>query len=160
VKADVTAFSKEKLQTATVNGQIERMEYAGYNYRNILVDGKVASKKFEGKLTSRDPNVDFRFQGIIDFSRNEPILDFDAEVINIDLTTLKLVKTEEPLSFSTRLSLNAIGKSVNDIAGSLSAYDTFICFGDSLLYLDEIKLSAVGGVSNRKISFTSDVVDI
>src|SRR5690606_36170572 len=74
VKADVTAYSKEKLQSATVNGQIESMEYSGYSYRNILVDGKVASKKFEGKLTSRDPNVDFRFQGIVDFSTKEPIL--------------------------------------------------------------------------------------
>lgn len=160
VKADVTAYSQEKLQSATVVGKIESMEYSGYNYRNIMVDGKVASKKFEGKLTSRDPNVDFRFQGIVDFSSKVPILDFDADIINIDLTTLKLVDTREPLSFSSRLSLNAIGKTANDINGSLSAYDTFICFGDSLLYLDEIKLAAVGNVRNRKISFTSDVVDI
>ncbi len=160
VNADVTAYSKEKLESASVVGQIESLEYSGYNYKKIRIDGKVASKKFEGSLTSRDPNVNFDFQGIVDFSSNVPVLDFYADVGNIDLTTLTLVNTKEHLFFSSRLSLNAAGKSANDINGSLIAYDSFICYGDSVLFLDELKLTAVGDVSNRKVSFTSDVVDI
>src|SRR5690606_12553987 len=56
--------------------------------------------------------------------------------------------------------LYAAGKSVNDIDGSVVADGSFICFGDSVLYLDEVKITAAGDVKNRKISFKSDVADI
>ena len=160
VNADVSAYSREKMESATVVGKIENMEYSGYNYKNILVDGSVASKKFEGHLTSRDPNLHLDFDGKVDFSKKVPLLDFYADIINLDLTALKLVKSEVSLSLSSQLSLYAAGKSINDITGSLIADGTFICFGDSVLYLDEVKITAAGDVKNRKISFKSDVADI
>lgn len=160
VNADVSAYSREKMESATVVGKIENMEYMGYKYKNILVDGNVASKKFEGHLTSRDPNFYLDFDGKVDFSTQVPILDFYADIINLDLSALKLVKLEEPLSFSSQVSLYAAGNSINDITGSLIAGGSFICFGDSVLYLDEVKVTAAGDVNNRKISFSSDIADI
>ena len=160
VNADVSAYSRDKMESATVVGKIESMEYSGYTYKNILVDGNVASKKFEGHLTSRDPNLHLDFEGKVDFSSQVPILDFYADIINLDLSALKLVKSEESLSLSSRLSLYAAGKSINDISGSLIADGSFLCFGDSVLYLEEVKITAVGDVKNRKISFKSDIADI
>lgn len=158
--AKIKATSKEKLDKAEVIGKVESLEYNSYTYKNINIDGNVASKKFEGSLNSNDPNFNIDFIGQVDFSAHTPILDFYANIINIELTTLNFVKTEEPLSLSSELILNAAGKTINDFTGSLTANDSFLCYGDSLLILDEVKITAVGDVKNRKISMTSDIADI
>lgn len=158
--AQIEAFSREKLVSGTIDGAIESLNFSGYSYQNLKVDGKVALKRFEGTIRSRDPNLNFDFQGIVDFAREQPILNFDADIYNANLTALHLVKDTTELTFSTSLSLNTEGLNVNETNGTLVAQNTFICRGDSVLYLDELHLSAGGARENRIISFTSDVLDI
>jgi hypothetical protein len=104
--------------------------------------------------------MDLTFSGIVDFSNKIPLIDFDAEIRNLDLTALNLVKMAQPLSFSSTLYLNGEGKDLNTISGTMGASKTFLCYGDSAVYIEQIQFSAAGNADGRVLSLTSDVVDL
>ncbi|HKL03133.1 MAG TPA: translocation/assembly module TamB domain-containing protein, partial [Cryomorphaceae bacterium] len=56
--------------------------------------------------------------------------------------------------------INADGNTLNSFNGTLRADDSYICRGDSMALLDALQLSALGDSDNRKISITSDIVDV
>ncbi len=159
-EVDILAYSKDEFESAEVTGRLSQLNYAGYTYKNIQVDGDFSQRTFEGNLQSRDPNVNFDFQGIVDLSSAEPVFDFDADIFNIDLTALNLIELEQTLSVSSRLYLNARGSDVNDVMGSLTARDSYVCFGDSVIFIENLKFTAAGGTSNRVVGLTSDILDI
>lgn len=158
-QAELVAYSRETLVEATIQGEIASLDYLGYAYKQFEIDGTISNKKFIGELKSRDPNVNLDFFGTVDFSEKRPIVDFYADIYNLDLTNLNLIKSEQPISFSSRLQLKAAGLQPNDVQGILEATDTYICYGDSVLTLDVLKLTAVGDIQNRKIALTSDIAD-
>lgn len=162
VTADVkiSAYSDGQLESANLDGKISSLNFKGYSYQNIFLNGDVASNLFSGNLESDDPNLNFIFDGAVDFSGITPLMDFYAEVYNFDLTALNLVQSEEPLSFSTLIRLNAEGDSPNTFNGSITAKDSYLCRGDSVVFVDKLSLNALGDRSNRKISFTSSAADI
>lgn len=158
-EAELVAYSRETLEEATIDGKISSMTYSDYDYKDFEIDGTVSKNKFKGELISRDPNVNLDFFGTVDFSEKTPVVDFYADIFNLDLTNLNLIKSEHPISFSSRLQLKAIGLEPNNTQGFLKAADTYLCYGDSVLTLDVLKLTAVGDISNRKIALTSDIAD-
>jgi hypothetical protein len=159
-EADINAISGVTFERAEVNGEVIDLTYNGYTYRELKINGLLAAKSFAGELSSRDPNLDLDFDGIVDFSQSKPIYDFDAVIHNADLTALNLVKLKESFSFSTDLRLNATGQKVNDIEGLFVADDSFLCYGDSTIFINELKFLAVGDTTNRRFSLSSDIVDI
>ncbi|MCH2213552.1 MAG: translocation/assembly module TamB [Flavobacteriales bacterium] len=156
----VDAFSRETFESAQVKGKLSELNYLGYRYENIDLDGNFARKRFSGSLESDDPNLNLIFNGVIDFSSSTPFYDFDAEIANIDLTALHLVQLEKDLSFSTRISLDGRGKDLNNAAGKMVAEQTLLCYGDSTIAVEKLNCSIYGDSLNRKLSFDSDIVDI
>jgi len=49
--------------TVTAKGDISRLDYNGYSYRDIRVDGTYAGGSFDGLLSVRDPNADLDIKG-------------------------------------------------------------------------------------------------
>ena len=156
----VVAYSKGEFQSATLNGSIDRLDFSGYEYENIALDGTLSPQKFTGQLSSFDPNADFNFDGTIDFSRDVPYYDFAADIRNINFTELKLVDFPEEFSFSSQVALRATGGEIGNFIGQLTATNTFLCYGDSSLFLDDLGLSMSGDSAGRRINFDSDVVDL
>ncbi len=157
--AHVNAVATDRFEEAIIDGQISHLTYRGYHYRDFMVDGTLAPQKFTGNVVSRDPNVNLDFTGIVDFSSSEPILDFRADVYNLDASALNWIDLRQEVSVSTSLALNSRGVKLNDISGKLEASDTYVCIGDSVLALTNLKLTAAGDTSNRKISLLSDIAD-
>ena len=157
---DITAYSAGELESANIDGKISSVFFKGYTYRNIFLNGDVASNLFAGSLESDDPNLNFIFDGAVDFSGKTPLMDFYAEIYNFDLKALNLLNSEEPISFSSVVRLNASGDSPNTFNGSITANDSYLCRGDSVVYLEKLSLNALGDGSNRKISFISSAADI
>jgi len=157
---DVIAFSKETLVSADLDGEISMLEYAGYEYKKIRVDGRLSPNLFAGTVSCSDPNVQLNFDGIVDFTSDIPVFDFEANIFNMDLTALNLVKSAQPLSFSSTLTLNAQGKQLNTISGILTGSESFLCYGDTAVYIENFLFSAGGDERGRKISLTSDIVDL
>lgn len=158
--ARIEAQSRQKIESARIEGTLASLTYRGYTYRNIQVDGEVESQRFSGTLDSDDPNMDLSFSGLIDFSLALPVYNFSANVRNLDLTTLQLVDLDKPLSFSTDIQMNGRGEAAIHFDGSLVAENSFICYGDSTILLENLVVSSLGDEEARKISLTSDMADL
>ncbi len=159
-KVRIEAESDEKINYARMTGDIESITYRGYTYSKITIDGELNKQRFSGNLRSRDPNVDFTFIGMVDLSGSSPMYDFRADVHNLELSTLNLIDLPKAFSFSSSIEMSGRGGDLTDFAGRLSAGNSFICYGDTTLLLESVVLSSLGDDANRKITLTSDVVDI
>ncbi len=159
-EAEVRAISRAQFVSSSLKGKINQLVYAGYAYEDITVDGDISKNTFEGRLQSKDPNLHFNFDGVVDFAGSIPLFNFDAQIYNIDLSALNLVGADDSLSFSSNLTLNGRGNRLNNMSGTLSAEKSFLCYGDSAVYIESILLSAGGDDRGRKISLTSDIMDL
>lgn len=86
---------------AKVSGVIDSLDYRGYRYRDIRMNGDFNPRKFDGELAVEDPNADFRFKGYISFRDSLPYLRFSADVRRLDLKALYF--TERDLSLSAQI---------------------------------------------------------
>lgn len=157
--AVIIAESEGEIDYVRLDGTVESLEYNGYAYRGLEVDGEIQGARFSGNLTSRDPNIDFVFSGLADFDDRSPVFDFTAEVNNMNLTALNLIDLPEPLYFSTSLAMSGRGRSLGSFSGSIAARNSFVCFGDTVRLLEEAVLSAAGDERGRKITLSSDIAD-
>jgi hypothetical protein len=83
---------------AKITGRVDTLQYRGYTYRNIAMNGLFNRKIFDGKIKADDPNVDFTFDGLIDLRDTFPVMDFKANINRLDLGVLNLMKQDWVLS--------------------------------------------------------------
>lgn len=159
-KAAIEAESEGEITFARLDGKLKSLVFKGYNYKNIEVHGELRSRRFAGEVFSRDPNVDLDFRGLIDFEQAKPVFDFTSEVNNLNLTALNLNQLPETFSFSSSISMTGQGNGLEDFSGSISARNSFLCYGDTVRLMNEVVLSATGDESGRKITLTSDIADV
>ncbi|TAE34820.1 MAG: hypothetical protein EAY66_10350, partial [Sphingobacteriales bacterium] len=73
-----SGFSLKDLQ-ASFRGNVKELYFSGYNYSNIIIDGKFNKKLFSGSGSINDPNLKLdNFNGSIDFTGKNPAFNFDA----------------------------------------------------------------------------------
>ena len=140
-------------------GEITSLHIKGYEYRSIELDGRFASQRFNGYLSSRDENLVFDFDGLVDWEGERPILDFAASVYHADLQALNLVESPDSLTISTSLKLNATGKTLDEFTGTLTADNLIVCEGEKEFFFDRINLNSQQLTEDGKISLKSDFLN-
>lgn len=141
INLDGVGFDKEHLNTS-LDGVVQSFTFKGYDYEHITLDGLMKMPYYKGYLSSKDPNLDLDFNGVIDLSGVEKIYDFEAAVHYADLHALHLVN--DTLShFKGNLVLKASGNAVDDIVGSFEIKDaTYVNSKDNYQFQD-LAISAV-----------------
>ncbi len=80
--------------TASLNGSIQSAMLKGYNYHEVNVNGKVASKIGDINLTSADTNIRITLNSHADLSGKYPAVKADLKIDSINLQALKLYSSE------------------------------------------------------------------
>ncbi|HEY0262864.1 MAG TPA: AsmA family protein, partial [Chitinophagales bacterium] len=101
-----------------IDGTIESFVYKNYDYRNIVMNGRVRNKSFEGDIISTDPNVDVTFHGKANWSDSVPEFIFNAQVRNLLLKELYLTKADYQLSGT--VTADFTGKNIDNLNGLLA----------------------------------------
>lgn len=117
VDVDGKGFDAKHLDTK-FSGEIKKIYYNGYNYKNILADGSFKKPLFKGKVNINDPNLFMDFDGTIDLKKNENIYDFHAKVDYVNLRKLNFVKDSTAI-FSGDIVMKVKGNSVNNMQGEV-----------------------------------------
>jgi hypothetical protein len=102
---------------ADLSAEIRALTFRDYTYQNATLSGQLNRNFFNGDFVIEDDNIDFRFQGALDFRDSIPVFDFDASVAKIDLLALNL--SEADLIASGQLDLNIRNTNLSDLEGSL-----------------------------------------
>lgn len=150
-----------ELETIKANlaGNINSIELAGYEYKNIEVKGDFAENVFDGDLTIDEKNVALDFQGIVDFTGELPHFDFVSTIEHANLSALKLLKDSTDVIVSAKVELDYIGKGIDNGTGSASVSDLVYQDESHKYEVDKFKLLITEGGGSKLLRLESDIAD-
>jgi hypothetical protein len=149
------------LKASTINarldGNIQLLEFKDYPYQGITVKGKVAKKLFNGELVVSDPNLQSQLNGLINFSKDIPEFNFEANVSRADLQKLNLLKDQ--VDFYGKFRFNFTGNNVDNFLGTARIYDASLFKSGKRISFDSLYIESKIMDSNKVITAVSNEFD-
>lgn len=141
---------------AELQARVNSLIFKKYNYKDFILDGVIDNNTFNGSFKIEDKNIDFVFDGSVEYLNKKAFLSFKSDVKNLDLYALNLSKV--PMSFQARMNIDIAGSNINDFTGDIDISDLFILSNDTSYQLNTLQLSSKNTVKNtRLISMQSDL---
>lgn len=159
IKIDGKGLNVNELEAEAI-GKLDYIVLNDYKYEGLELNGNFSNKKFTGKISLEDENLDFDFVGLIDANRKKPISKFNLILNKSNLAKLNIFRQYDTLTqLSFNANLNLIGDNIDEVEGSAIFRD--IKFKDSKLnhHIDSLNLFAEGNSFNRNIQLESDLLD-
>lgn len=118
LKADVqgAGFNVETINT-TLIGKVSKVDFKGYSYKDLNVNGQFQNKKFDGFLQAEDENFKLKFEGLADFSSEIYKFDFTTDIDKIDLQKTNLFKRDSIAILKGKIKLDVSGNTFDNIVG-------------------------------------------
>lgn len=152
---DGKSFDTNSLQTI-VTGEIFALTFNNYTYRNILVDGSLKMPKYQGFVSSRDPNAQLDFDGEMDFTSQPNEYNFVADVKYLNLKALQFVN-DSISQFEGQLQINAKGNNIDDFEGVAMLTNAVYTNANDTYEFAKLEVNAESlGDESRMISFHSE----
>lgn len=100
-------------------GDIKQIDYNGYQYENIKLDGAYSKGGFNGQLDINDPNGSLLVNGTINTATRIPTFNFLATIQQVRLNDLHLTKDYPQSELSLKLQANFTGGSIDEMNGDI-----------------------------------------
>jgi hypothetical protein len=117
-----TGFRVDNINTGII-GVIKEIEFNGYNYNDVNVNGLFQKRLFNGNLTVNDSFLKMRFNGLADFSSKVNRFDFTATILEADLVKTNLYTRDSISKIKGQLEFDIIGNTFDDIIGKTTFND-------------------------------------
>ena len=140
-----------------LKGQISYLDFKGYRYRNININGTFQKKFFDGSLKINDKNVQLDFDGGVNLNPKLPVFNFKANIRNAKLKTLKLYK--DSLKVDAIFSTNFSGTNLDNLQGRLLLQEITLNNLRGIYKVDSVFLSARGTGMDRSLNIYSDILE-
>ena len=152
-----SGFTLEDLK-ANFRGSIHQMEFSGYNYKNIVVDGSFDKQIFTGHGSVDDPNLQIdNFNGSVSLSGKEPAFNFDAILKKSNLKPLGF--TNEDFALDGHFNLNFTGNTIDNFLGTAKVYNATLLHSNTKLSFDSLTLSSYINDGKKFLSIQSNEVE-
>ncbi len=106
-----------------LTGDVSRLSYNGYNYRNIRINGDLRKPVFNGKVVVKDPNLQMEFDGLVDISQEINTYDFKASIAYADLKATNIFTRDSTAILKGDMVIDMNGTNINDAAGTIKFAD-------------------------------------
>lgn len=154
IDVDGKGFTQKLLNTTFV-GDIYKLNYRGYNYQKIVVDGSFKQPVFKGKFFVNDPNLYMDFNGLIDLGKNEKIINFNAKIDYANLDKLNIIKDSIAV-FKGDISINSKGNDLDNFKGDVVLSNAMYQNRKDIYFIDNLSINSSFDEDNeRKISVNS-----
>lgn len=167
--------NEEKYQTLDLNGRIEgkglyksdadfyldavieNFGVLGYDYKNIVMDGRLSSQIFNGFISINDPNLIFEMNGSIDLREDQESINI---TVSLDTAILdKLNITSIPASISTDIRVDLAGLNINTLNGYVIAPMSVINYDGRAATIENFKLITENNDSLNFLEVSSNNID-
>lgn len=147
-----------KTMDININGNIDRLQFNGYDYTNIAARGKLKKDIFAGSASVRDPNlwVD-TLTGTLNFSRDNPSFDLQAEVLALNFKNLGLMP--EAISFGGILDFNFTGNNIDNFLGTARITDAVLLNDGKRLSFDSLTVTSSEFDSHKVLSLQTNELE-
>jgi hypothetical protein len=143
--------------STSLGAKVDYIDFKGYRYQNINLDGSFKNQLARAKINIADRNLKLKLNGNMNLNPRFPQYQFTASIRDARLNKLKLVK--DTITLSTDMSTSFRGNNLNNLQGFVSLHPTRVSTPHDSYVVDSLKLTAVGLDSNRTISLLSDLAD-
>ncbi len=144
---------------AKMDGNISSLDFNGYTYNNIDVDGQLSKKLFNGALTIAEENLNLDFKGTIDLSGKIPIYDFTTKITDAYLTKLNLINRDSTAKLTTEADIRVTGRDIDELTGYIRLGKTEYREFNDTITLDSISFNAFVEGDRKRSKFRSDILD-
>ena len=105
-KIDSTLFT-----FCRANANIKQIDYLGYTYKNLAIDGEWNMDEINGTLSIDDENIKLSINGLADWDQNDTRIDLNVQINDFSPAKLHLTKQNPHLSIgaNTYISLYTSG---------------------------------------------------
>lgn len=143
--------------SAELQAQLDSLDIRGYIYRDLDMKGRINQNLFDGLFSIHDPNIDFSFKGSIDFTGEEPMLDFTADIRSIRLKKLNLSKKDYELAVKMDIDLHNLD--LSSVYGQIDLHDFNLSTTEANYCMDSMQIkSEIYSDTSRHLSITSDLM--
>jgi hypothetical protein len=143
---------------AKVDGTISAIQFNGYNYKNININGDFEKKLFMGHLSIDDPNLAIpSFDGALNLSSKDVGFKFLADVKKANLKNLGLVPNN--MSFSGLLDFNFTGNNIDNFLGTARITNARLLRDSSDLSFDSLTVRSEIIDGKKSLTLQTNEVD-
>lgn len=143
---------------AQLNTTIEEAVFKQYAYKDLIIDGIIDKKSFEGNAHLNDKNLAFNYSGLIDLDSAHPEYRFKFDLKGSDLKALHL--SNDDLRISAFIQSDLKRENKPNITGSAIVKNILVIKDDKKFQLDSILLlSLYDKKGTTDISLTSDMMN-
>lgn len=138
---------------------IDKLDFRDYRYNDIRMNGRFTGRRFEGRIGSSDPNLDFVTEGRFDLGGEVPAYDFEMDLRRADLAALGFNRRDSVSRLAMRFRAHATGMTPDDVNGEATI--------DSLSYVNHIDTVRTGTIrfearnvpGSKRLAMRSDFAD-
>lgn len=151
---DGKGFTRKYLNTSFI-GDVFQVNYNGYNYTKIIVDGSFKEPIFKGKVIANDPNLFMDFNGTVDLSKAENVYDFHSKIDYANLVKLNFINDSISV-FKGDIVVKATGNSMDNLKGNLVLTNSSYQNKKDIYFLDYLEMnSSFDNTGERTITINS-----
>ncbi len=138
-------------------GDISELGLGEYVYTKMTSSGRFKNNFFSGKFEIADANAQAKFDGEIDFTQKQPLLNFELNVNRFDLTAVGLLEDETPAVIAGEFNAHLKGLTLSEIEGEFVGANIVYLIDEKIRKLDYVTLDTEQE-GTRSITLNSDVV--
>ncbi len=143
---------------ANFRGSVHQLQFSGYNYKNIIVDGSFDKQIFSGHGSVDDPNLQIdNFNGSVSLSGKEPAFNFDAILKKSNLKPLGF--TNEDFALDGHFNLNFTGNNIDNFLGKAQVYNATLLHNNTKLSFDSLALTSYFTDGKKFLSVQSNELE-
>lgn len=140
-----------------LDGNVSEIDFRGYKYKNIRVDGNLGQSLFEGDMNIDDPNVYADLNGKVDFNPEVNAFNISGFVGHANLKVLKFTNKEYILK--TNLKFDFKGNKLDDWLGEAAFYGLELRENGKLLKADSMYVFSELENKERNFKVESEFFD-
>ncbi len=147
-----------KTLNANFDGKIHKLEFSGYPYQNITVNGKFVKNLFTGNLDIDDPNLKIvGLNGSVSLSGDSTRFNFTADLQKANLQQLRI--TKGVFSLSGLLNFDFKGNNIDNFLGTAKMYNATLLHDTTQLSFDYLNLNSFMDSGRKTLSVQSNEVE-
>ena len=133
----------DQYPTILLKGEIQQIDYSGYQYENIRLDGEYKQGGFNGQLAIDDPNGSLSLSGAVNTTSPVPTFNFLASVNHVKLNDLRLTDSYPDTDLSLRLRANFTGGHIDEMNGEINIDSLYFLSPEKHYEMSNLKIASV-----------------
>lgn len=151
--------SGDEIKNLNIKGdaKIDYVDFNGYRYTNLSVNGSFIRNMLDGNVRMNDRNAKINMHGGIDLNPKLPVYHIDGLFTDVKLRSLGFIN--DTITVSAQLKTRFSGDNLKNLQGSIVISPLRIVDPRHNYLVDSVNLTASGVGNAREISLRSDLAD-